>query len=230
MRVDDHPTRRKTGLRAEAKELFRDAILRAAEEELAEHGFHAARISDIAKRARVGVGTVYNHFAQKEDIVRALLLERLPGVIAELAPRADDPSDWVGSFRARMGRMHEFVEANRQFYMIGCQLGLFGRGSNAGSDEMPSSHADPRVAKLVATVENMIREGIDAGLIAAGDPVRLTRFLMGGTKNLFLGAISDGIANLKPEGDLALDLFLKAAGCSAAAAHSQSQPQHKGER
>lgn len=226
MRVDDHPAPRKAGLRAEAKELFRDAILRAAEDELAEHGFHAARISDIAKRAGVGVGTVYNHFAQKEDIVRALLLERLPDVIDELAPRADDPSDWVGSFRARMGRMHGYVEKHRQFYMIGCQLGLFGRSSSNGADE--SSHADPRVARLVGTVEGMIRDGIAAGRIA-GDPVRLTRFLMGGTKSLLLGAMSEGAVDLKPEGDLALDLFLKAASCTAAAPHPSPQ-QHKGER
>jgi AcrR family transcriptional regulator len=220
MRVDDHPAPRKAGLRAEAKELFRDAILRAAEEELAEHGFHAARISDIAKRAGVGVGTVYNHFAQKEDIVRALLLERLPDVIAELAPRAEDPSDWIGSFRARMGRMNGYIEKHRHFYLIGCQLGLFGRSSNAGTDDGPGTHADPRVAKLVATVEGMIREGIEAGLIA-GDPVRLTRFLMGGTKNLLLGAMSDGATDLKPEGDFALDLFLKAASRPAAASQTQ---------
>jgi AcrR family transcriptional regulator len=227
MRVVDSATRRKSGLRAEAKELFRDAILRAAEEELAEHGFHAARISDIAKRARVGVGTVYNHFAQKEDIVRALLLERLPDVIAELGPRAGDPGDWVGSFRARIGRMHGYVEAHRHFYMIGCQLGLFGRSSSSGSNDLPSSHTDPRVIRLVGTVEGMVREGIEAQIIA-GDPVRLTRFLMGGTRNLLLGAMADGAESLKPEGDLALDLFLRAASCSSAG--NGTEPQHKGER
>ena len=225
MRDVDSTARRKPGLRAEAKEIFRDAILRAAEEELAEHGFHAARISDIAKRARVGVGTVYNHFAQKEDIVRALLLERLPDVIDELGPRAGDPSDWVGSFRARMDRMHAYIEANRHFYLVGCQIGLFGRSANAGSDEIPSSYSDPRVARLIGTVENMIREGIDGGFIA-GDPVRLTRFLMGGTKSLLLGAMSEGAVRFKPEGDFALDLFLKAASCPAAA----STELHKGER
>jgi AcrR family transcriptional regulator len=229
MRVVDSSTRRKPGLRAEAKELFRDAILRAAEEELAEHGFHAARISDIAKRASVGVGTVYNHFATKEDIVRALLLERLPDVIAELAPRVDDPSDWVGSFRARMGRMHGYVEAHRHFYMIGCQLGLFGRGSSSAASDLPASHSDERVVRLLGTVEGMVREGIAAGIIA-GDPVRLTRFLMGGVRSLLLGAMADGTEDLKPEGDLAIDLFLRAAGCSAPASSLGSEPQHTGER
>ncbi len=230
MRVVDSSTRRKPGLRAEAKELFRDAILRAAEEELAEHGFHASRISDIAKRAGVGVGTVYNHFAQKEDIVRALLLERLPDAIAELAPRVADPSDWVGSFRARMGRMHAYVEAHRHFYMIGCQVGLFGLSSSSATNDLPATHSDERVARLVGTVEGMIREGIAAGIIA-GDSLRLTRFLMGGMRSLLLGAMADGAASLKPEGDLAIDLFLRAAGCSSAPTYPiGSEPQHTGER
>jgi hypothetical protein len=44
-----------------------------------------------------------------------------------------------------------------------------------------------------------------------------------------LGAMSEGAADLKPEGDFALDLFLKAASCTAAAP-SSSQPQFTGER
>src|SRR5262249_11395598 len=63
--------------REEARALFRNAILEAAEEVFAERGFHGARIQDIAARARLAVGTVYNHFGQKEDVLRALLEEHI---------------------------------------------------------------------------------------------------------------------------------------------------------
>ena len=56
-------------VREEAKQLFRNAILEAAEIVFSERGFHAARIQDIAARARIAVGTVYNHFEQKEDVL-----------------------------------------------------------------------------------------------------------------------------------------------------------------
>ena len=58
-------------VRSEAKALFRNAILDAAEIVFAERGFHEARIQDIAARARIAVGTVYNHFETKEDVLAA---------------------------------------------------------------------------------------------------------------------------------------------------------------
>ena len=43
--------------RDEARALFRNAILDAAEAVFAEHGFHGAHVQDIADRARIAVGT-----------------------------------------------------------------------------------------------------------------------------------------------------------------------------
>ena len=62
--------------RDEAKALFRNAILEAAEEVFATEGFHAARMKDIADRARIAVGTIYNHFEEKDDVLYALIEER----------------------------------------------------------------------------------------------------------------------------------------------------------
>src|SRR5262245_12242237 len=92
------------GLRDTSKALFRTAILDAAEAVFEARGFHVARIQDIAAHAGVAVGTVYNHFDQKEDIVRALVLRHMPAVVATLAAGAADPIDWEGAFRARMAR------------------------------------------------------------------------------------------------------------------------------
>ena len=78
--------------REEAKALFRNAILDAAERVFAEHGFHVARIQDVAKQARIGVGTVYNHFEQKEDLLLALLEDRTGEVLACLAARPEGDS------------------------------------------------------------------------------------------------------------------------------------------
>src|ERR1035438_7570744 len=81
-------------LRDEAKSLYRNAILNAAEEVFAERGFFSARIQDIAERGRFAVGTVYKHFEQKEDVLRALLVERVASMELALAPRDGDPLGW----------------------------------------------------------------------------------------------------------------------------------------
>src|SRR4051794_25104044 len=109
--------------REEAKALFRTAILDAAERVFAERGFHVARISDVAKQARIGVGTVYNHFEQKEDLLRALLEERTAGMLEHLAPRPDDPEPFEERLISRLTRVLDYVENHKSFFLVAMEYG-----------------------------------------------------------------------------------------------------------
>jgi AcrR family transcriptional regulator len=73
----------------------RKRILAAARERFSEHGLDA-HVEDIARSARVGVGTVYRHFPAKEDLLAALADERF-AFFAERARLAlEDPDPWNG--------------------------------------------------------------------------------------------------------------------------------------
>jgi AcrR family transcriptional regulator len=61
-------------LRADARR-NREAVLKAAKELFAEQGVDA-QMPDIAKAAKVGVGTVYRHFPTKDDLIEALVAAR----------------------------------------------------------------------------------------------------------------------------------------------------------
>src|SRR5256712_11178232 len=71
-------------------------ILQAAEEVLIEKGYHETSMDEIAARVGIAKGTVYLHFASKEDLVFALFerdLQKLQRALEEkialtLAPRA----------------------------------------------------------------------------------------------------------------------------------------------
>lgn len=52
-------------------------ILQAAEEVLMEKGYHETSIDEIAARVGIAKGTVYLHFASKEDLVIALFAQDL---------------------------------------------------------------------------------------------------------------------------------------------------------
>jgi TetR/AcrR family fatty acid metabolism transcriptional regulator len=52
-------------------------ILQAAEEVLMEKGYHETSIDEIASRVGIAKGTVYLHFASKEDLVIALFAQDL---------------------------------------------------------------------------------------------------------------------------------------------------------
>ncbi|MET7426729.1 helix-turn-helix domain-containing protein [Dactylosporangium sp. NPDC005555] len=62
-------------LRADAAR-NRASLLAAAADEFAERGLDAS-VADIARRAGVGKGTVFRHFATKDDLIAAIVLDRV---------------------------------------------------------------------------------------------------------------------------------------------------------
>jgi AcrR family transcriptional regulator len=73
----------------------RKKIIKAARICLARDGLDA-QMEEIARRAKVGVGTVYRHFPTKDDLVVALAAERFER-LAELARAAiEHPDPWDG--------------------------------------------------------------------------------------------------------------------------------------
>jgi AcrR family transcriptional regulator len=73
----------------------RKKIVKAARVCLARDGLDA-QMEEIARRAKVGVGTVYRHFPTKDDLVVALAAERFER-LAELARAAiKHPDPWDG--------------------------------------------------------------------------------------------------------------------------------------
>ncbi len=63
----------------------REAIVSAARQVFARHG-REAQMDDVARRAKVGVGTVYRHFPTKEALLAALAEDRF----RQLAEHAQD--------------------------------------------------------------------------------------------------------------------------------------------
>lgn len=53
----------------------REAILHATLDIIYEHGFHATPVSEIARRANVGTGSVYRYFKNKDDLLNQLYLD-----------------------------------------------------------------------------------------------------------------------------------------------------------
>ena len=43
-----------------------------------EHGYHATSMRQIAERAELALGGIYNHFASKEDIFAAIIVDKHP--------------------------------------------------------------------------------------------------------------------------------------------------------
>jgi AcrR family transcriptional regulator len=81
-------------LRADARR-NRERILKAARAVFGEQGMHS-QIDDVAKRAKVGVGTVYRHFPTKEALVEALVRERFEEIAGYALEALEREDAWEG--------------------------------------------------------------------------------------------------------------------------------------
>jgi AcrR family transcriptional regulator len=76
-------------------ELNRQRLLAAAVDLFAKRGLHVT-LNDIAHHAGVGIGTAYRRFANKEQVIDALLGQRLDEVAARANEALADPDAWRG--------------------------------------------------------------------------------------------------------------------------------------
>jgi AcrR family transcriptional regulator len=94
----------------------RKLLVRAASEAFAEHG-SAVSVSQIAERAGIGKGTVFRHFATKEDLLAAIVYENMFSLVAtgEQLVQAEDPTEGLREF---MSAAIELQAKDRAFCQV----------------------------------------------------------------------------------------------------------------
>lgn len=81
-------------LRRDAEE-NRQRLLQAGREVFGEQGLDAT-LHDVAHRAGVGIGTAYRRFANKEQLIDAILAEQVDELEAALRDALAEPDAWTG--------------------------------------------------------------------------------------------------------------------------------------
>jgi AcrR family transcriptional regulator len=105
--MTDTTTTQATGLaqrprRADARRNY-ERLLTAAGEAFAENGT-AASLEDIARRADVGIGTLYRHFPTRQDLLEAVYIDE----VEEMSRAAADLTD-LEPWDALATWLHQFV-------------------------------------------------------------------------------------------------------------------------
>ncbi|MDX6217274.1 MAG: hypothetical protein QOG99_2858 [Frankiales bacterium] len=98
-------------LRADARRNH-ERLVTAAREVLTERGSEAG-MEEIAKRADVGVGTLYRHFPRRIDLVEAVYREDVDGIVA-LAEEVSDLAPWDALVAWLQGFVR-YAESKRTF-------------------------------------------------------------------------------------------------------------------
>jgi AcrR family transcriptional regulator len=165
-------------LRADA-ERNRQRILEAAAEVFTERGFEAT-LDEVARRAGVGVGTVYRRFPGKAALAEALFTDRIDALV-ELAERAQgEPDAWAGltGFLEQAAEMLAGDRGLRQLLMYAAAQG-HDRGEYARDRMRPAvdcllkrAQAEGRVRSDLAATDIPV---IEFMLAAAAEYTRYVR-------------------------------------------------------
>jgi AcrR family transcriptional regulator len=168
--IDSRSGRRPHRLRDRLRKEATAAILAAAEEVFAEEGLHAASMSEIARRAGVAVGTLYNHFEDRQALIEALIFQRHAELVAELD--ACEAKSARGGFRAHLeGVVATFlrsVEAHRAFFLLLVQEG-----------HAPAKKGSATVKILNQRFERVVRRGLKERALRKTGARLLPSFLLG---------------------------------------------------
>lgn len=141
----------------------RELILEAAVEVFAERGIDAG-YDEIARRAGVGVGTVYRRFPERVELVQALFESRIDEVVATAEAAAASADAWAG--------LVEFIEGTveRQVEDRGLKEVLFATISIDDHQRVGRDRIGPVIEGLVARAhtEGTLREDVgpsDIGVV-----------------------------------------------------------------
>lgn len=162
------------GRRERKKLQSRKMILEAAISEFSKKGYKETSVADIMAAADLGIGTFYNYFASKEELLFSLL-GRLGGTIrialAE-AREAERSSLELLEVGARVTA--KFLDENRfvmPLFLSASQHKAQGMPPQEGTEDKPHpSRMAPQVKRVFTEI---IREGQEAGEIRSDVPVDL---------------------------------------------------------
>ncbi len=137
-------------LRADARR-NREKVLEAARAVFSDQG-REAQMDDVARRAGVGVGTVYRHFPTKEALIEALMVAAFEAIAAQAEQALEVEDPW---------------EAFSSVLWCGAETMAGDRALSEVFASIPGAmeSAMPTVEGLTDTVAEVIRRAQEAGVL-----------------------------------------------------------------
>jgi len=145
------------GRRERKKQEIRRKIFRAAFELFLEKGFENTTVEEIAERADVGKGTVFNYFPRKTTLLPALADDWMTLLTEELGP----VDEWKGTTREKLERVFHFLTDLSVQNPELARLALF---ESLRHMQAPTAIAsEPGVREFLAVTRSVLHQGQGSG-------------------------------------------------------------------
>lgn len=184
-------------MRRTVRETVRLAILDAAEELIARHGLHDAALVQIARRAGVAVGTLYNYFTDRDALIRALFESRRatlrPRLLAAIHAGSELPFE--PRLRRFVREVFEAFESHRSFLKLAIE----------NEHLKPSGSTTPQ--DVLAGMRDVVSAGVREGAIVPEKAELLPLAITAMIKSIAVHRIQAG-GELVADTDAIVDLVL----------------------
>jgi AcrR family transcriptional regulator len=159
-----------------------EKLLAAAREAFAEGGASTS-LEEIARRAHVGIGTLYRHFPTRQDLVEAAYVDevealcRTAGDLADLPPW-DALIAWLHRFvgylatkRALADELLLYIDRDAEFFH-GCRAAFYAAG-----EQLLVRAQEARVVRGDTDFDEVIQMVMGISKIATAEPAQVERIL-----------------------------------------------------
>jgi AcrR family transcriptional regulator len=178
-----------SGLREKQKADRERRILEAAVTKFRADGYRAVRIEDLAEAANVSVGTIYNYYRNKGDILIATVAMEVEEVLASGAAIVSNPPS--GAEKAVLALIYEYYDHSLNYLskeMWRCAIALSIEASGTPNG-MHYTELDRRLSQQVTDLIKTLQEngevkrGLEAGAVG--------QLVFSGLNQVFIEFIKD---------------------------------------
>jgi AcrR family transcriptional regulator len=160
----------------------RAAILDAAEQVCARHGVNSGRMEQVAEKAGVSVGTLYNYFADRKALLASLLDARRAELLSKVDEAVENaPANPMDRLRALLRSIFECLEQHRAFIAIMVQEGT------GETSSVPKS----TFRKLETRVRKILTQARAKDLVRDDDVAFLSHLVTGSIKSAMIYGITE---------------------------------------
>lgn len=160
----------------------RRQMLAAALDLFSVKGYHNVSMHEIAGKAEFAIGTLYKFFKNKEDLYKALIIEKADEyhrILSDVLSKENDTLAVIGDYIAAKAEVFANSVATLRLYFAETSGASF--NIKAGLDQDIRKLYDEMIEQLASTM----KRGIDRKVLKEGDPYYMAVALEGLT-NAFL--------------------------------------------
>jgi AcrR family transcriptional regulator len=199
-------------LREEFRSFARVAILSAAEEVLAEDGLHVGRIEEIAQRARVAVGTIYNLVGDRDALIQEIMHARHAEVLSLLANtlKTHKPEPFPAQLHAAALAMFSYFGSHSRFFRLVLESDSAAGGGKLGAAARSKQATMLEIHKLM---RELIQRGVKSGALRSEGSELFPALLSGMLRSVMMHDLAlNATASAESRASDVTRIFLQGAG------------------